>query len=120
MSPPRRGAGREVLRDSTGIDRSVSNDGSSARGITTRTGGQWYSASGMTTYHFPVVIEKDDEGYFAYCPALQGCHTQGTTYEEVLERLKDAIRLHVEDRVAAGEEIPQPDSVSLTSLDIAV
>lgn len=74
----------------------------------------------MTTYHFPVVIEKDDDGYFGYCPALQGCYTQAGSYEEVLERLRDAIRLHVEERVAVGEEVPQPDSVSLTSLDIAV
>jgi predicted RNase H-like HicB family nuclease len=74
----------------------------------------------MTTYHFPVVIERDDDGYFAYCPALQGCHTQAKSYEEVLDRMKDAIRLHIEERTAAGDEIPQPDIVSLTSLDVAV
>jgi predicted RNase H-like HicB family nuclease len=27
----------------------------------------------------PVVIEKDADGYFAYCPQLQGCYTQGDT-----------------------------------------
>jgi len=34
--------------------------------------------------------------------------------------LKDAIRLHVEDRIQAGEEIPQPESISLTSLEVPV
>jgi predicted RNase H-like HicB family nuclease len=34
--------------------------------------------------------------------------------------LKDAIRLHVEDRPEAGEDIPQPEVVTLTSLDVAV
>lgn len=74
----------------------------------------------MKTYRFSVVIERDADGYFAFCPELQGCYTQGETYEEVLENIKDAIRLHVEDRLEAGEEIPQPGSVSLTSLEVAV
>lgn len=61
----------------------------------------------MTTYKFSVVIEKDNDGYFAFCPELQGCYTQGDAYEEVSENIKDAIRLHIEDRVESGEEIPQ-------------
>lgn len=45
-------------------------------------------------YTLPVVVEKDRDGYFAYCPALQGCYTQGETYEEALRNIEDAIRLH--------------------------
>lgn len=74
----------------------------------------------MKPYRFSAVIEKDNEGYFAWCPELQGCYTQGRTYEEALEALRDAIRLHVEDRLANKETIPQADSVSLTSLEVAV
>jgi predicted RNase H-like HicB family nuclease len=74
----------------------------------------------MTTYRLAVVIEKDPDGYFGFCPGLQGCYTQGETYEEVLANLKDAMRLHGEDRLEAGEAIPQPESVALTSLDVAV
>lgn len=74
----------------------------------------------MKPYRFSVVIEKDIDGYFAWCPELQGCYTQGTTYEETLESLRDAIRLHVEDRLANQEPIPQAESVSLTSLEVAV
>jgi len=74
----------------------------------------------MAGYRFSVVIEKDSEGYFAFCPELQGCYTQGLTYEEVLENVKDAIRLHIEDRIESGEEIPQAESVSLTSLEVAI
>ncbi len=72
----------------------------------------------MKPYRFSAIIEKDQDGYFALCPELQGCYTQGETYEEALQNLKDAIRLHVEDRLSTGEEIPQPESVSLTSLEI--
>jgi len=53
----------------------------------------------MSVYRFSVVIEKDKEGYFAFCPEFQGCYTQGDTYEEALENIKDAIRLHVKDRL---------------------
>ena len=74
----------------------------------------------MGLYKFSVVIEKDKEGYFAFCPELQGCYTQGDTYEEVLENIRDAIRLHIADRIEGGEEVPQADSVSLTLMEIAV
>jgi len=60
----------------------------------------------MAVHRFTVVIERDEEGYFAFCPELQGCYTQGKTYEEVLKNIKDAIRLHIEDRLESGEEIP--------------
>jgi predicted RNase H-like HicB family nuclease len=74
----------------------------------------------MRSYRFSVIIERDRDGYFAFCPELQGCYTQGNTYEEALENIRDAIRLHVEDRLAAGEEIPQSEYVSMTSLEVAV
>lgn len=74
----------------------------------------------MRIYRFSVIIEKDKDGYFAFSPELQGCYTQGDTYEETLENIKDAIHLHVEDRLESGEDIPQPESTSLTSLEIAV
>lgn len=74
----------------------------------------------MKTYHFSVIIEKDQEGYFAFCPELQGCYTQGDTYEDILENIKDAIRLHIIDKLENGEEIPQIDSISLTSMEVVV
>ncbi len=57
----------------------------------------------MFTFVLPVVIEKDCDGYFVLCPALQGCYTQGDSLEEALDNIEDAIRLHLEDRLAAGE-----------------
>jgi predicted RNase H-like HicB family nuclease len=74
----------------------------------------------MKIYRFSVIIEKNGDGYFAFCPELQGCYTQGDTYEEALKNIKDAIRLHVEDRLGSGEEITQPESISLTSLEVAI
>ena len=47
----------------------------------------------------PVVIEADPDGYFVSCPALQGCYSQGETYEQAVENIKDAIHLHIQDRL---------------------
>lgn len=74
----------------------------------------------MKNYRFSVVIERDEEGYFAYCPELQGCYTQGTTYEEALANIQDAIQLHVSDRLESGEKIPQVGSISLTSMAVVI
>jgi len=74
----------------------------------------------MKAYRFSVVIEEDDDGFFAYCPELQGCYTQGKTYQEALQNIGDAVRLHVEDRLDSGEPIPAPTTVTLTTLEVAV
>jgi predicted RNase H-like HicB family nuclease len=73
----------------------------------------------LMKYTLPIVIEKDADGYFAQCPSLQGCYTQGDTYEEALANIKDAIALHVQDRLALGETIETPEMVSVATLEIA-
>jgi len=60
----------------------------------------------MAQYEFTVVMEKDEDGrYLAICPALQGCYTEGETEAEARELIKDAIRLHIQDRRESGEPI---------------
>ena len=48
------------------------------------------------TYKFSTVIEKDNFGYYAYCPELKGCQTQGETLEEVNFNIREAIELYLE------------------------
>ena len=74
----------------------------------------------MRSYRLSVVVEKDKDGYFVFCPELQCCYSQADTYEEAIENIRDAIHLHLEDRVASGEEIHQPESVSLTSVELVI
>jgi len=41
---------------------------------------------------FNVIIEKDETGYYvAEVPALPGCLSQGKTFEEAKENIKEAI-----------------------------
>jgi len=43
---------------------------------------------------FRVLIERDEDGYFvASVPALPGCHTQAKTFSELMENVRDAIKL---------------------------
>ncbi|MBN2570957.1 MAG: type II toxin-antitoxin system HicB family antitoxin [Ignavibacteriales bacterium] len=47
---------------------------------------------------FNVIIEKDEEGfYIASVPALSGCHTQAKSLDILMERIKEAIELCIED-----------------------
>ncbi|MDE1977248.1 MAG: type II toxin-antitoxin system HicB family antitoxin [Elusimicrobia bacterium] len=48
----------------------------------------------MKKYSFPVVIEKDEDGwYVGLVPDLKGCHTQARSLNELDKRLKEAIKL---------------------------
>jgi len=43
-----------------------------------------------------VVIEKDEHGFYTWCPELKGCQTQGVTLEEAMANIKEAIDLYLE------------------------
>ena len=74
----------------------------------------------MKQYRFSIVVEKDKDGYFVFCPELQGCYSQGDTYEETMANIKDAVKLHLKDRLAGQEEMPEEKSVSLSTIEVAV
>ena len=43
-----------------------------------------------------VVIEKDEHGFYTWCPELKGCQSEGATLEEAIANIKEAIELHLE------------------------
>ena len=48
---------------------------------------------------FSVIIERDADGiYVASVPALRGCHTQGASLDQVMERVREAIALCIEEQ----------------------
>jgi predicted RNase H-like HicB family nuclease len=72
------------------------------------------------TYRINVLFEKDEHGYFAYCPQLKGCHSQGETFEEASENIREAVELYLETMTA--EEIRQvlPGELISTTIEVAV
>ncbi|MBI2436080.1 MAG: type II toxin-antitoxin system HicB family antitoxin [Candidatus Hydrogenedentes bacterium] len=47
-------------------------------------------------YKVGVIIEKDEDGYYAWSPDLQGCQTQGDTLEETLTNMQEAVEVFLE------------------------
>jgi len=43
-----------------------------------------------------VNIQQTDEGYSVWVPGLPGCWSQGSTEDEALENIKDAIKSYLE------------------------
>lgn len=60
----------------------------------------------MAVYRLEVVIEPDENGFHAYCPALKGCRTCSATRDEALQNIKEAAGLYLESLIAHGEAIP--------------
>ena len=47
---------------------------------------------------FNVIIEKDEEGFYvASVPSLKGCHTQAKSLDVLMERIKEAVELCLEE-----------------------
>ena len=47
--------------------------------------------------HFKIVMEQDEDGVFvASVPAIPGCYSQGDTYEEALDHVREAIGMCLE------------------------
>ena len=75
----------------------------------------------MTTYHFTVVIEPDEDMFHAYVPALPGCHTFGATLDETRTNITEAIELHVASMQQDGEAIPtEPEPMMIMRLAVPV
>lgn len=53
-----------------------------------------------------ILIPDEDGGYIVEVPSLPGCYSQGETEEEALANIREAIDLHIEDMIAAGEIVP--------------
>ena len=53
-----------------------------------------------------VVIEPDEDGFHAYCPALRGLHTYGQTREESLENVKTAASAYIDSLIKHNDPIP--------------
>jgi|JFJP01.1.fsa_nt_gi predicted RNase H-like HicB family nuclease len=67
-----------------------------------------------------IVIEKDDYGYYAYCPELPGCQSQGDTFEEIMLNIREAAELYIE--TLNPEEVAESLSKEIynTTLEVAV
>ena len=69
--------------------------------------------------NYRVLIERDEDGIFvASIPTLQGCYTEGDTYEEVLKNIKDVINLHLKARASNEADDSLTEFVGIKNISI--
>jgi predicted RNase H-like HicB family nuclease len=61
-----------------------------------------------------VVLYRSEEGYAVSAPSLPGCWSQGTTREEALANIADAIREYLD------AEIEQPTGADVQEVEVRV
>lgn len=67
-----------------------------------------------------VVIEKDESGYYAYCPDLPGCHTQAISLDEAMERIREAIDLYASTLSEEEQQVYLSKQIITTTVDVRV
>ena len=67
---------------------------------------------------YAVVIEQGPESFGAYVPDLPGCVSVGSTREEALELIREAIAMHIDNLHDSGEPVPNPSS-SVEIIEVA-
>jgi len=58
------------------------------------------------TFSVPIIIEKDNGEFHAFCPVLKGLHTRGETEEETMDNAKDAVIAYLNSLIRHGDPIP--------------
>ena len=61
---------------------------------------------------YAVVIEKAEANYSAYVPDLPGCIATGPTVAAAEDRIREAIRFHIEGLKEDGLPVPPPSTVT--------
>ena len=70
------------------------------------------------SYKVGVIIEKDEYGYYAYSPELDGCQTQGDSLEETIINMKETNELYLE--TMSDDEIKEALSREILTTTIEV
>jgi predicted RNase H-like HicB family nuclease len=78
------------------------------------TGTHKYPPCASRFVQFDVVIEKDETGAFiADVPVLPGCHTFGSTKQEALANIREAIELYLEAKGAPKSQFVSVEKVNV-------
>lgn len=65
-----------------------------------------------------VVIEKDEHGFYAWCPELKGCHSQGQTLDEALANIREAIELYLETLTEEERNTALSQQILTTAIEV--
>jgi len=63
---------------------------------------------------YTIIIERAEGNYSAYCLDLPGCIATGSTVEETIQRMKEAIKFHLEGLKEGEIAIPEPSTKAVS------
>jgi len=72
------------------------------------------------SYKVSIIIEKDMHGYYAYCPELKGCQSQGDSFEDAIRNIKEAIELYLETISEEERKNSLSQEILTTALEVNV
>ncbi|GMU54267.1 MAG: hypothetical protein AMXMBFR33_34130 [Candidatus Xenobia bacterium] len=65
-----------------------------------------------------IIIESTSTGFSAYAPEVPGCVATGTTQEQCIREMQEALAFHYESMVRDGDELPDVTSVDCAMVDV--
>ncbi|MGD0202154.1 MAG: type II toxin-antitoxin system HicB family antitoxin [Bryobacteraceae bacterium] len=65
-----------------------------------------------------VVIERDEHGFYAWCPELRGCQSQGETLEEAIANIKEAVELYLETLPEEERDVVLSRQILTTTVEV--
>lgn len=69
--------------------------------------------------NYTVVLEEAEEGgYTVIVPALPGCISEGDSYDEALENIKDAIQLYLRAVTKEVQELKKHKNLRLAQVTV--
>jgi len=60
---------------------------------------------------YVMIIERGEQNFSAYFPDLPGCIATGKTREELKQRMREALELHLRGMREDGLPLPEPSLV---------
>ena len=61
-----------------------------------------------------IVIERDGDGFYAFCPGLPEVHTCGATIEEAAQNVRNAATAVLRTKLRLGQQVVENDDLVRT------
>ena len=65
-----------------------------------------------------VVIKKDEHGFYAWCPELKGCQSEGDSLEEAVANITEAIELYLETLPSDERDVLLSREILTTTVEV--
>ena len=79
----------------------------------------WYHG-GVKMFTYPITVEREGRGYYAYSEDFPGVYGIGKTIEEAKSSILEAMRIYIRECRAHHKPVPRARTVYTETVSIAV